>query len=405
MASSSTTNRVRSLALALLSLGSLALLPAQARAQEPAPRQIRIIAVEREEDPFYETISGADGIQRTRHYRPFAGAELGVKDAASLGRAANVMITLDRRVLVPDADMTAAIKRAAEEGAAAVLLDVPSDDMQIAAKAMSAGRLALFNIRDKDDALRRDLCGTDLFHVIPSRSALTDALAQFAVYRNWRRVFLLVGPQEDDTALARSFENSAKKFGARIVDVKPFVMGNDPRNRQQTNVALMTAGSDFDVVFLADTLQDFGRYVPYRLARPRPVIGTEGLQAAAWHPASERYGAPQVNRRFERGAGRPMSEFDWSAWVAVKAIAEAVARNAALSAPEIVRALSDGPVSIEMSKGLPGSFRRWDHQLRQPIMLHTSNAVVDFAPFEGFLHERTTLDTLGLGENEVPCRR
>jgi ABC transporter substrate binding protein (PQQ-dependent alcohol dehydrogenase system) len=280
---------------------------------------------------------------------------------------------------------------------------LPGADMAAAARAVSDGRLPLFNIRDGDDALRREFCGTGLFHVIPSRAALTDALAQFVVRRNWRRVLILVGPEEADTALARSFERSAKKFGARIVDSKPFVVGNDPRNREQTNVALMTNDSDFDVVFLADTLRDFGRYVPYRLSRPRPVIGTEGLQASAWDPAAERYGAPQVNSRFARSAGRPMSELDWSAWVATKAVAEAVARASAFSGPEIVRALSQGNLTIEMSKGVTGSFRTWDHQLRQPIMLHTANAVIEFAPLEGFLHERTTLDTLGLTENDVPC--
>jgi ABC transporter substrate binding protein (PQQ-dependent alcohol dehydrogenase system) len=315
----------------------------------------------------------------------------------------NATFRLERRSLPPEADIAAEVARAEADGVSAILLDVLTPDIVAAAKAPSANRVALFNIRDRGDALRQELCGTTLFHVIPSQAALTDALAQFVVRRNWRRVLVLVGPEDADLDLARSFERSAKKFGARIVETKPFVVGNDPRNREQTSVALMTSDSDFDVVFLADTLRDFGRYVPYRLSRPRPVIGTEGLQAAAWDPASERYGAPQVNSRFIRGAGRPMSELDWSAWVATKAVAEAVTRASASTGAEIVRALSDGNLAIEMSKGVTGSFRAWDHQLRQPIMLHTSNAVIEFAPLEGFLHERTTLDTLGLTEADTRC--
>ena len=395
------TSSIAHAAFLLLAIGCL-VGGRPAAAQAPS-KSIRIVSFERESDPFYDPVRLSDGIARVQHYRPFAGAELGIRDAAALGRTVGVTFQLERRSLPPEADLPAEIVRAEADGASAILLDVPTSDISAAAKAVPDGRVPLFNVRDNDDALRRESCGTSLFHVIPSQTALTDALAQFVVRRNWRRVLVLVGPEEADTTLARSFERSAKKFGARIVDTKPFVVGNDPRNREQTNVVLMSNDSDFDVVFIADSARDFGRYVPYRLARPRPVIGTEGLQAAAWNPASERYGAPQVNSRFARTAGRPMSELDWSAWVATKAVAEAVTRASASTGAEIVRALSQGNLAIEMSKGVTGSFRPWDHQLRQPIMLHTANAVVEFAPLEGFLHERTTLDTLGLTENDIRC--
>jgi ABC transporter substrate binding protein (PQQ-dependent alcohol dehydrogenase system) len=383
------------LALAAFSLG--ASLPG-ARAGE-----LKIVVVEREGDPFYDRADGADGLYRIRHDRPFPGAEIGLKDIAALALAVNVAFSLDRWSVSPDEPVADVVKRAAAEGVSALLLDLPDPDLRQAAKALPRGQIALFNIREPGDNLRRDLCATDLFHVIPSRSGLTDALAQFLAKRNWRKILMIVGPEDEDAVLAKSFEGSARKFGARIVDTKPFVEGNDPRNREQTNVALMTSGIDYDAVFVADTVGDFGRYIQYRMSRPRPVIGTEGLQAAAWHFTSERYGAPQVSRRFERLARRPMTALDWSAWVAVRALGEAVARTPARSPGDILRVLRDGQVAIELSKGVSGSFRPWDGQLRQPIMLHTQNAVVDFAPLDGFLHESSTLDTLGLGPRDVPC--
>jgi ABC transporter substrate binding protein (PQQ-dependent alcohol dehydrogenase system) len=99
-----------------------------------------------------------------------------------------------------------------------------------------------------------------------------------------------------------------------------------------------------------------------------------------------------------------MSDLDWSAWVAIKAAAEAVAREKAFTPAEIEAVLATGKIPIEMTKGIPGSFRAWDRQLRQPIMLHTADAVIDFAPLEGFLAEQSTLDTLGLSERDVPCK-
>jgi ABC transporter substrate binding protein (PQQ-dependent alcohol dehydrogenase system) len=98
-----------------------------------------------------------------------------------------------------------------------------------------------------------------------------------------------------------------------------------------------------------------------------------------------------------------MTALDWSAWVAVRAVGEAVARTAARTPPEILGVLRGGKLPIELGKGVTGSFRSWDRQLRQPIMLHTLDAVIEFAPLDGFLHEHSTLDTLGFGPREVPC--
>ena len=99
-----------------------------------------------------------------------------------------------------------------------------------------------------------------------------------------------------------------------------------------------------------------------------------------------------------------MSDMDWSAWVAVKAAAEAVARNKAMTGAAVSTALLSGTIEIEMTKGIPGSFRAWDHQLRQPIMLHTADAVIAMAPIEGFLHENSVLDTLGLSDRDTNCK-
>ncbi len=373
-------------------------------AQTEPPREIRIVYVERAEDPFYDPPAQTDGVIRVENKPPFAAAELGIKDISALGRAANVHFSLERHTVATDGDMAANMASVAASLPVLVLLDLPHDDIVTAAKAVPAGSLALVNIRDTSDDLRRTLCGTALFHTIPSQSAYSDALVQMIVRKNWKRVLVLVGPEPEDLELAGTFAASAKKFGARIIDTKPFIAGNDPRRREENSTALMTGDSDYDVIYVADSTGDFGRFVQFRQIRPRPVIGSAGLEASAWHRAAERYGAPQVNHRFERHAGRLMSDMDWSAWVAVKAAAEAVAREKAFTGPAIATALLSGKIDVEMTKGMPGSFRTWDHQLRQPIMLHTADAVIAMAPIEGFLHEQSILDTLGLSDRDTNCR-
>jgi ABC transporter substrate binding protein (PQQ-dependent alcohol dehydrogenase system) len=384
-------------AACVISLGS-------AWARSEPTRDIRIIYIDRAEDPFYDPPPQTDGVIRIENKPPMAGAELGLKDVTALGRAANVRFILEHHTVAADGDVAADLSAIANSLPAFVLLDLPHDDLVVAAKAVQPGSLALVNIRDTSDDLRRTLCGTALFHTIPSQSAYSDALAQMIVRKNWKRVLTLIGPEPEDQELAKIFTVSAKKFGAKIVDTKPFIAGNDPRKREENSTALMTGDSDYDVIYVADTTGDFGRFVEFRQVKPRPVIGSEGLEASAWHRSAERYGAPQVNHRFERDAGRVMSDMDWSAWVAIKAAAEAVAREKAYSGPAISAALLAGKIDIEMTKGIPGSFRSWDHQLRQPIMLHTADAVIAMAPIEGFLHENSILDTLGLSDRDTNCR-
>ena len=115
---------------------------------------------------------------------------------------------------------------------------------------------------------------------------------------------MLEGEHEDDGRSSRAFAQSAGKYGLNIVDTRTFKLGNDPRHRDRINVALLTEG-DYDAVFLADSVGEFGRYVPYQTLLPRPVVGSEGLRASAWHWTWERHGAPQLNQRFgkRRNAG------------------------------------------------------------------------------------------------------
>jgi hypothetical protein len=43
--------------------------------------------------------------------------------------------------------------------------------------------------------------------------------------------------------------------------------------------------------------------------------------------------------------------------------------------------------------------------MRQPILIVGPRLLVSVSPQPGFLHERTTLDTLGLDQQESTCAR
>jgi ABC transporter substrate binding protein (PQQ-dependent alcohol dehydrogenase system) len=154
---------------------------------------------------------------------------------------------------------------------------------------------------------------------------------------------------------------------------------------------------------VADSEGDFARYIPYQTHIPRPVIGSEGLVADGWHWTFERHGAPQLNQRFEKLAGRRMQEVDWAGWAAVKAVVEAAVRVRSVDPAALREALLSPEFQFDGYKGTAVSFRPWSGQLRQPILLHTHDAVIARAPLEGFLHELNTLDTLGADRGESAC--
>jgi len=401
-----TASRHGALALLLL-LGSIAVAVAQnapAPAQPPAPQHVKIGFVEVAGDPRYEPIRAYERIILKTREHPFAGAEVGVDEAAVLTRVLHTDFALDRIVAETPAQVAPAVLSALAAGTHFFLIDAPAEAYTALAAAVRGRDVLLFNVSEPDDALRRDLCAAEFVHVHPSRAQLMDGLVQYVVSRKWSNLLVFEGPSPADAAMAAAFEHSAKKFGARILARQHFKPGTDPRDREQNDPTLLSAiNRDFDAVFVADEDFDFARTVPYRLARPRPVLGSIDLAPVAWHWTWEHNGAPQVNSRFDKkSGGRHMEGADWAAWVAVKMIVQSALRTRSADFAR-QRAFILGDASFDGDKGLAVSVRPWDHQVRQAILLAAPYEVVASAPIEGFLHQTNDLDTLGDDRPESAC--
>jgi ABC transporter substrate binding protein (PQQ-dependent alcohol dehydrogenase system) len=371
---------------------------------DPPQQHVKIGFVEIEGDPRYEPIRAYERIILKTRAHPFAGAEVGVDEAAALARVLQTDFTLDRITAKSPADVVPAVLAALDAGTHFFLIDAPVDAYKPLAAAVRGRDVLLFNVSEPDDSLRRDLCAAEFVHVYPSRAQLTDGLMQYVVSRKWRDLLVFEGPLPADAAMTAAFEHAAQKFGARIVAHQHFKPGTDPREREQNDPALLSAvNRDFDAVFVADDAFDFARTVPYHLVRPRPVMGSIDLEPVAWHWTWERNGAPQVNSRFDKkSGGRRMEGPDWAAWVAVKMIVQSVMRTRSTDFAK-QRAFILGDSSFDGDKGLALSVRPWDHQVRQAILLAAPYEVVASAPIEGFLHRTNELDTLGDDEPESPC--
>ena len=73
-----------------------------------------------------------------------------------------------------------------------------------------------------DDRLREQDCRANVIHVAPTRSMLADALAQYLVWKQWKRWLLVAGSHDTDKLYADALRRAAARFGAKIVQERTF---------------------------------------------------------------------------------------------------------------------------------------------------------------------------------------
>lgn len=294
---------------------------------------------------------------------------------------------------------------------ALTILDLPRPEFIEAAKILDQKGQTIVNVRHPDTDLRDTLCLPSLFHTIPSERMYFDALGQFLIYRGWRKVLIVHGPTEKDKVRTKILERSLKKFGADISDLREFTLSHHPDDRDKNKPEFLTGGASYDVVAVIDSARDFGRYIQFSTRRARPVVGDVGLTPVGWHRALERYGAPQLNERYQLfdedkplSASEAMSDQEFAAWSAVKLITNSLGTLDSIAETVNPRNILAHPgAQVDLYKGTRGSIRKWNNQLRQPILLATGDAVVAVAPMPKFLHPKHYVDTLGLDEPESRC--
>ena len=369
-----------------------------------AAQTLSIGYVQQSDDPRYDDKHMTAQFLGQALGRPYEGAEVALKEVKFHGQNAGVEFALESAEAATAAELIKQVETLQAKGVRFILSDLPAATLSEVASAFKGKDVVFFNVSAPDDSLRQAQCQAVVFHTLPNHAMQADALVQYLVAHKWKQVLVLEGEAPEDKLLTAAFERAAKRYGAEIVAKRPFVLGNDPRERDKNNIALLTGGEDYDVVYIADSHGEFARNAAYQTLLPRPVIGSEGLNALAWNWAWERHGAPQVEKRFEKKAERRMSDPDWAAWMAVKAVATAVQQTHGADFVKLRDFLTAPDTTLDGAKGNASSFRPWDHQLRQPLLLSTHNWVVDRAPLEGFLHQTNNLDTLGFDERDSQCK-
>jgi ABC transporter substrate binding protein (PQQ-dependent alcohol dehydrogenase system) len=332
------------------------------------------------------------------------GAELAIDDNNTTGQFLKQRFVLKKFLIPVTGNPVEVFHKSISGKFDFVVVNLPESGLLQLADSPSAIRTLLIDIATVDDALRNENCRSNVLHILPTRAMRADALAQYMLKKRWTHWFLVQGPTEQDRSYAEAIRRAAKRFGMDIVAEKTWEHTYDARRTAQSDVPVFTQVDDYDVLVVADEQGQFGEYLEYRTWLARPVIGTQGLIAGSWHRTHEQWGAVQLQNRFKEHAGRWMEEQDYAAYLAVRALGEAATRTQSGELQPIKNYILSDAFALQGYKGVPLSFRSWDGQLRQPVLLAAPRSLVGVAPIEGFLHPKTELDTLGYDQPESTCK-
>ena len=339
------------------------------------------------------------------------GSKMGIKDNNTTGKFTNQNFELIEKKITKKESAKQVFEEFRKEKYKFFILNVSKDDFAEIQSSDFIEDSIVINASLKDNNLRNQNCNKNVLHTAPSYKMISDALIQFLKRKNWTKLLLISGVNERDKQFAESVKVSSKRFGLKITNEKIWDFSHDFRRTSDLEITKFTQGEKYQVLVLADegnTFGDsgnsFGDYIPYRTWKPTIVVGGEVLKPTSWHFTHEQWGGNQMQSRFLKEYKRLMTNIDFNSWVGIRTLGEAIIRTKSLDVKILLEKIMDKEFNLAAYKGKPLSYRNWNGQLRQPILLVTPRALVSVSPQPGFVHPRTELDTLGIDEPDSKCK-
>ncbi|MEE9333987.1 MAG: ABC transporter substrate-binding protein [Granulosicoccaceae bacterium] len=335
------------------------------------------------------------------------GAQLGLNDNQTTGGFLGHEYALLEVLIPAEGDVLESVQAASSNPPQIIVANLNATDLLVVADAYPDA--LILNVYAKDDRIRQQDCRPNVLHLPPSRAMLADGLAQYLAWKRWKKVVVVTGRHPEDALYAEALERSIKRFGLKVIDranwnsVPGARRTDSGHHTAQQEIPTFTQFKKHDVLLVADEIDEFGEYLSYRSRLPRPVAGTQGLVPTSWHRSHEQWGATQIQRRFEKIANRIMTEKDYSSWLAMRTLGEAITKTASSNPATIREFLLSDKFKLAGFKGKALSFRHYNGQLRQPILVVSPRMLITVSPQQGFLHQLTDLDTLGFDEPESLC--
>ncbi len=205
-----------------------------------------------------------------------------------------------------------------------------------------------------------------------------DALGQYLAWKKWRKWLVLIGDQPSNQGYAAAIRRAASRYAAprssrnasSISTPATAPLGDGPSADPDAdpNADAKTRPSMTSCSWPTTTRPSANTSCGARHRAPSPSSARRAFVAVAWHRSFEQYGGVQLQNRFRDFAHRIMTERDYLAWLGVRIFGEAVTRSNKTDAAGI-RTFLVSKFTIAAFKGQALSFRTWDRQLRQPVLL------------------------------------
>ncbi len=284
------------------------------------------------------------------------GAALGLDDANALATLFGKRLRLETEAARADGQPGRALARA---GALAIVGGVGPGGGEALLQAATDATTVL-NVGAPDDRLRNEGCERRAFHLMPSVAMYADALTQVLIEQ---RKLTRWSVTADGSPRGAEIEAAARRSVAR----RGGTVTGDAVAADVLLLAVDDRGVDAGVARAIAEGRRPDRIAGVGEAGTRlPTERAAGLWAVGWHYELERFSARELNGRFRRRWNAPMTEISWAAWAALKLVGEAVVRVGAGDGAAVAAFLESAP-PFDGHKGEALTFRRWDHQLRQPL--------------------------------------
>lgn len=297
------------------------------------------------------------------------------------------------------------------------------------AQALAGSRVLYVNAGSPAESLRGAGCHRTVFHVEASLAAYADALAVYLVRQaKASRIALFTAESAAGASLEGAVRRALGRAGGTIVEAATVPAGTADvrpaltRGLSAGAQALILNLTGPDLYAAVRGARQDGATLPLAAVLVEPAeawaadtAGLPDLWPSLWAHDFRPYSGRELNSRFRKGLGRPGESRMWAHWCAVKVLWEAVLKRGSTSPAALIPFL-EGDVTFDGHKGMGLSFRPWDHQLRQPLLiLRRQSAPKDAWGAFGFAQEvplrgtpgateEAVLDTLGLGPGETACR-
>jgi ABC-type branched-subunit amino acid transport system substrate-binding protein len=272
------------------------------------------------------------------------GAQMGAAEAEQLAQMFGKRVELVAPKLAGTEGVAAAAAGLVKDGVAVL---VGGGDL-VAAEALrevARGGKALFlNVGCPADRLRSERCDRHTFHLHASLQMHAGAAAFWlAEEKKLKRWAVLAGSED----LRRPLAAFAAMRGATVVE--------DVTQAEALWVGLPGTGGELAIL------------APEAGVVPTPEAAASGVRPLMWHHTLERYSARELNNRHRRRFDEPLDGASWSAWAALKLVGEALLRQGPTPRALVEYLESEPP--FDGHKGRALTFRKEDHQLRQPMYL------------------------------------